>query len=163
MISDEELYKLKEGESKDFPFLRENYKDRFSMIVLKNREFWFSLGFDAVGDLTLSGNCISWSNAFQFDNPNLDFIHKVLNYYEKISKEQLEQIIISLKANQNKLFFCKEDEHSKFSFNTGKLPDRILSWHYYPNSRYDESKETRYTGNLMNDFQELGVENERIS
>ena len=155
-ISTNKLYELQNKEDRTkFPKSLDLSYDRFSYEVLKNREFYFSLGFCDDGTLRLNGNCYTWSNAFSFDNPSFKLVHEIINLHEKISKDILKQIIIECKGNKNKLFFCKEDTHMHGFNKHYKLPEKVLSWHYFPEPNdYNNCIEQVYTGKI-NDLEFL--------
>lgn len=127
MKSNEELFALMSAE-KNFPVSFDS-DGRSSFLLLKEKEFWFGLGYGEDGVLSLHGNCYDWSNAFSFTNPSVDLIHKVLNYHNKISLDVVKKIISKLNNYHNKLFFSKENYGEKEN-----LTNKCLYWNYFPNS-----------------------------
>lgn len=160
-ITDENLYLIKKNEKIEnhifYKYLDNRYKERFSFLVLENREFWFSLGFDKNGNLNLSGNCYTWSNAFNFLDIPIKEVYKILSLFNpELTQDLTEKIIKKLWLNQNKLFFCKEDyrfrakEEEKKKFKT-------LSWHYFPEENPNQCDELNFSFDLEQDLKKLGA------
>lgn len=132
--SDEEIFKIidseKQGKIKSSKKLNAEYG---SFEALKFLPFGFSLGLDIKREISFSGNCYKWSNAFKSNPEEFENAFKIINYFEVITKQQQNKIKELLLKYPNKLFFTKQRE--------GLMK---LEWHYYLKGEYRNCMEIPY-------------------